>query len=499
MSKKRVFISYSRDDRAFVEKLVDSLRENGLEVWLDVHLRSGEDWDDALESQIIGTDHMIIVLSETSAASDNVKNEMRFALDKGKQIHPILYKPCSVPLSMRRMHYIDFTALDYDKALQRLVQDIKTEKSEIGKTSSIRESGKKKGKSKLKFVFGLVAIVIISITIWKFSSKSSEEPKTNEVVEVVDDINWRKIDISTDVYEYTNYISSYKNTENKLKTAVKTTQDMLKDEGAIVLNREDFFDWFYKLAYLDDDGYYVANDLANKNLSWPQNGDLLIAQKPTLVMNPATLDIMPGVFIEPGAVIQFSESQDENNGQTFLKFYFIKNEAVKPDPLALTKTYISKFDYKSKISSSLTEAEVWHFLSTENEADEFEGYLWYLEHYGFDSRFSEKALNTFLDDLNKIGYVIYSDGTIDDKDFKSIMTYDGNAIVFGEFDHEPRPGDLAICTINRGSPVYKGIYGLHEDHGSTGDWVRKDELVFIMDNVVEANQRKYVKVKYREY
>lgn len=124
MSKGKVFISYSRLDKAYVDKLSEVLRKKGLTVWFDINLVSGQDWDDALEEQIKGSDHMIIVLSKTSVASDNVKNEMRFAMDHGKQIHPILIEECSVPLSMRRMHYIDFLNLDYDQAINKLVDDI---------------------------------------------------------------------------------------------------------------------------------------------------------------------------------------------------------------------------------------------------------------------------------------------------------------------------------------------------------------------------------------
>ena len=117
---------------------------------------SGQDWDDALEEQILANDHMIIVLSSTSVESDNVKNEMRYALDHGKHIHPIYIEECSVPLSMRRMHYVDFLNLGYAEGCRRLINDIrKNHDIKPLETSEVKiEDPKKKKKAPLRHYFG---------------------------------------------------------------------------------------------------------------------------------------------------------------------------------------------------------------------------------------------------------------------------------------------------------------------------------------------------------
>ena len=66
---KKVFISYSRVNRDFAERLVDSLRANGLEVWFDKQIRTGTEWDEVLEKEIEEADHLVIVLSKTSVES----------------------------------------------------------------------------------------------------------------------------------------------------------------------------------------------------------------------------------------------------------------------------------------------------------------------------------------------------------------------------------------------------------------------------------------------
>ncbi|NNF82525.1 MAG: toll/interleukin-1 receptor domain-containing protein [Flavobacteriaceae bacterium] len=316
MSSVKVFISYSRDDRPFIEKLVDSLKAEGIDVWFDYHLLSGEDWDDALEDQIKACDHMIIVLSETSAASDNVKNEMRFALDHGKHIHPILYEPCSVPLSMRRMHYIDFVKMGYDTGVSRLVTDIKKRagmKVEIKKKPT---RGKKK--KTIIAVIGVIVLVAAAILSWQFWPDSNGIDKNPPVVTTV---NWDKVEGSTDVTMYKDYITDHKNSENRLSEAVNAIQGLLKEEGTLILTHEDYSSSFDKLAFRNASGEYVINDSENPDQEEPGEGDLLVIKKEVNVMDPATMDVMSGVTMNPGDLIQFSEEKDLN-GQYQVKFYF---------------------------------------------------------------------------------------------------------------------------------------------------------------------------------
>ena len=44
-----VFISYSRSDSGYVQKLVAYLRENGVPAWADNAINHGEHWEDVKE------------------------------------------------------------------------------------------------------------------------------------------------------------------------------------------------------------------------------------------------------------------------------------------------------------------------------------------------------------------------------------------------------------------------------------------------------------------
>ncbi|NNL82467.1 MAG: TIR domain-containing protein, partial [Winogradskyella sp.] len=50
-----------------------------------------------------------LVLSKSSVASQNVMDEVSFAMTKDKKIIPIIIEPCNVPMRVARFQQIDFT------------------------------------------------------------------------------------------------------------------------------------------------------------------------------------------------------------------------------------------------------------------------------------------------------------------------------------------------------------------------------------------------------
>jgi hypothetical protein len=113
------FFSYSRGDTAFVLRLAEDLRAAGITVWIDqLDIRPSERWDRALEAALRGCAGVLLVLSPRSVASENVMDEVGFALDQQKDVLPVLFEKCNVPLRISRIQYIDFTG-DYSQALER--------------------------------------------------------------------------------------------------------------------------------------------------------------------------------------------------------------------------------------------------------------------------------------------------------------------------------------------------------------------------------------------
>jgi hypothetical protein len=115
------FISYSRDNSDFAVRLARDLRAAGFDIWLDqLDIRTGARWDDEVEKALVNSTTFLIVLTPESIQSQNVKDEIGYAIDGGKHILPIILKPCNVPFRLRRFQYVDFSNKPYDASLSEI-------------------------------------------------------------------------------------------------------------------------------------------------------------------------------------------------------------------------------------------------------------------------------------------------------------------------------------------------------------------------------------------
>lgn len=78
ISKPRVFLSHSKKDIEFIERVKDSLRKCNIEPWLDdEEIRHGKPWLEAIfEDGIPNCDAVLVYFTESSLASRVVKKEL---------------------------------------------------------------------------------------------------------------------------------------------------------------------------------------------------------------------------------------------------------------------------------------------------------------------------------------------------------------------------------------------------------------------------------------
>jgi len=118
---RRLFFSYARSDAGFAVRLASDLRKAGQSVWVDqLDIPKGARWDEEVETALKACPCFLIVLTPDSANSENVRDEVSYALGENKTILPILLTECSIPFRLRRLQYVDFTG-DYDQAFRELV------------------------------------------------------------------------------------------------------------------------------------------------------------------------------------------------------------------------------------------------------------------------------------------------------------------------------------------------------------------------------------------
>jgi hypothetical protein len=121
-----IFLSHTRTDKPFVEKLARDLIRLGFNVWFDKwNIKIGESITWKINEGIRENEYLGIVLSPESLNSEWVKSELGTAWIKQMKarkvfVLPILYRDCSIPLFMADRKYADFRN-DYDEGLSELV------------------------------------------------------------------------------------------------------------------------------------------------------------------------------------------------------------------------------------------------------------------------------------------------------------------------------------------------------------------------------------------
>jgi hypothetical protein len=111
-AKARIFISYSRKDMAFADRLDASLKMRGFEPLIDrTEIYAFEDWWQRLQSLIVRADTVVFVLSPDSVASHESLKEVEYAASLNKRFAPIVFRRAedsAVPEVLRCLNFIFF-------------------------------------------------------------------------------------------------------------------------------------------------------------------------------------------------------------------------------------------------------------------------------------------------------------------------------------------------------------------------------------------------------
>ncbi len=110
----RVFLCHASDDKPLVRKLAQSLRNDGLDPWLDEErLLPGQEWDFEITAAVRASDAIVVALSNTSVGKVGyVQKELRRVLDLAEYqpegrifVIPVRLEPCAVPSRLSQWQY----------------------------------------------------------------------------------------------------------------------------------------------------------------------------------------------------------------------------------------------------------------------------------------------------------------------------------------------------------------------------------------------------------
>jgi WD40 repeat protein len=128
-----IFISYSRRDLGFAQKIVDALAANKLDTWIDwKSIPKGEDWEQEIYRGIEEADAFLFLISPDSVASEMCNREIAHAVKNGKRILPIVVRDAErrvVPdeISKRNWLFCRDGQDDFNKAIEETQTTIHTD------------------------------------------------------------------------------------------------------------------------------------------------------------------------------------------------------------------------------------------------------------------------------------------------------------------------------------------------------------------------------------
>ena len=97
MSGPDIFISYSREERPKARQFAESFAKEGFNVWWDAALRSGQTFDEVIESNLRAAKAVVVLWSPRSVASRWVRAEATLA-DRSNKLVPVIVEACTLPI-----------------------------------------------------------------------------------------------------------------------------------------------------------------------------------------------------------------------------------------------------------------------------------------------------------------------------------------------------------------------------------------------------------------
>jgi TIR domain/WD domain, G-beta repeat len=130
--RTKVFISYSRKDMAFADRLEAEMTARGFAPLIDrTEIYAFEDWWRRIQGLVSQADIIVFVLSPDAVASDVCRREIAFAASLNKRLAPIVYRrpdDKAVPDELRRLNFIFFDdATQFDASLAKLTAALETD------------------------------------------------------------------------------------------------------------------------------------------------------------------------------------------------------------------------------------------------------------------------------------------------------------------------------------------------------------------------------------
>jgi TolB-like protein len=122
-----IFLSYNREDVAVARAYRDAFAREGLDVWWDATLRSGETYDEVTEEALRAATAVVVLWSKKSVTSRWVRAEATLA-DRNRTLVPARIEACDLPIMFELTQTADLCRWDggaSDPAWRAFLADVR--------------------------------------------------------------------------------------------------------------------------------------------------------------------------------------------------------------------------------------------------------------------------------------------------------------------------------------------------------------------------------------
>ena len=122
-----IFLSYGHDDLQTAERFAKSFEREGISVWWDSSIRSGEAFDAVIESALKSAKAVVVLWSKSSVQSRWVRAEATLA-DRNRTLVPAMLEPCERPIMFELTHTADLSRWNgdpSDRTWQAFLSDVR--------------------------------------------------------------------------------------------------------------------------------------------------------------------------------------------------------------------------------------------------------------------------------------------------------------------------------------------------------------------------------------
>ena len=124
-----VFVSYSRQDNDKVQELTGKLRAAGVRLWMDVRNIDGAAmWGEEIVNAVAKSKVLLLLVSKTAVASQNVLKEVLLASERKGHILPVDLEQTEIPGSLKYalagIQHIEFFRGDPDAQLKAILRSL---------------------------------------------------------------------------------------------------------------------------------------------------------------------------------------------------------------------------------------------------------------------------------------------------------------------------------------------------------------------------------------